>query len=117
MKRGAIALLALLVLLVWHSETRGMADAAPLSQERIEDEAFMGDLSLKEIILPEGAVSIGARAFAGSGLERIVLPRSLQDIAGDAFAFHPLIRCLPGSNAESWAKGKGFEVEYLEDIQ
>ena len=47
MKRGAIALLALLVLLVWHRETRGMADAAPLSLERIEDEAFMGDLSLK----------------------------------------------------------------------
>ena len=45
----------------------------------------MGDDSLREIVLPEGTVSVGARAFARSGLQRAYLPRSLESIADDAF--------------------------------
>ena len=49
--------------------------------EVIEVEAFYGDDSLDEVVLPEGTVSIGSRAFANSSLRRINLPDSLTIIA------------------------------------
>ena len=58
----------------------------PSSLKQIEAEAFMGNTSLDEVILPEGLESIGEKAFANSGVQRIYLPESLTDIAGDAFA-------------------------------
>ena len=61
--------------------------ALPAGLREIGDEAFMGDRSLDEVNLPDGTVSIGARAFAQTSLKRIYLPTTVKEIAPDAFTF------------------------------
>ena len=60
----------------------GIAQAAtltlPADTKVIEEEAFYGDTSLDEVVLPEGIERIGERAFANSSLRKINLPDSLQ---------------------------------------
>nr|MCR5173064.1 leucine-rich repeat domain-containing protein [Oscillospiraceae bacterium] len=60
--------------------------ALPAETTVIEEEAFFGDTSLDEVVLPEGVTAIGPRAFAGSSVSRIYLPASLTEIAEDAFS-------------------------------
>ena len=64
-----------------------MADTLCLPDDlhTIEKEAFFGDQSLDEVILPESITTIGPLAFANSSVKRIYLPASLVDIAEDAF--------------------------------
>ena len=57
----------------------------PEGTKVIEAEAFYGDTSIREVVLPEGVESIGERAFAGSGVTKVNLPKSLTYIAPDAF--------------------------------
>ncbi|MBE5808157.1 MAG: leucine-rich repeat domain-containing protein [Clostridiales bacterium] len=57
----------------------------PLNVTTIEQEAFYGDTSLGEVVLPDGIKRIESRAFAYTGVTRIYLPRSLTYIAPDAF--------------------------------
>lgn len=57
----------------------------PAALEVIEEEAFCGDESIEEVVLPYGATTIGPRAFAYSGLKRITIPDTVTEIAGDAF--------------------------------
>ncbi len=58
----------------------------PTSLVEIKDEAFMNS-SFRAIIIPQGCLSIGARAFAGSeDLRYVVLPQSLTQVADDAFS-------------------------------
>ena len=57
----------------------------PSGLKTLEEEAFMGDTSLQEVLLPEGLTAIGDRAFADSSLQRVYLPESLTDIGTDAF--------------------------------
>lgn len=47
--------------------------------------AFSNTYSLKEITIPEGVISIGKSCFAESGLEKVNLPVSLQNINSYAF--------------------------------
>ena len=58
----------------------------PAGVKEIEEEAFYGDTSLDEVVLPDGIERIGARAFAESSLKKINLPSSLVEIADDAFS-------------------------------
>ena len=48
-------------------------------------EAFMGDTSMTEAVIPDGARSIGERAFAYSALKSVTLPATLTEIADNAF--------------------------------
>ena len=57
----------------------------PHGLKRIEEEAFYGDTSLDEVVIPNGVTYIGPRAFANSSLKYITLPASLTSIADDAF--------------------------------
>ena len=57
----------------------------PSDLKEVPAEAFYGDTSLDEVILPEGIEKIGAKAFAKSTVKRIYLPESLKEIAKDAF--------------------------------
>ena len=57
----------------------------PSALREIGIEAFAGDSSLDEVVLPDGLERIGAAAFKGSSVRRIYLPASLSHIAPDAF--------------------------------
>ena len=52
----------------------------------IEEGSFGMCKKLEEIQIPEGVLSIGMRAFQGSGLKHIQLPKTLQEIGDNAFA-------------------------------
>ena len=57
----------------------------PAFLKTIEDEAFFG-ISAEVIRVPDGAVSIGSKAFAGIGnLRQIYIPASVTSIAPNAF--------------------------------
>ena len=58
----------------------------PAGLKTVEAEAFYGDTSLEEVVIPYGAESIGALAFAYSGVKRIHIPDTVTYIADDAFA-------------------------------
>ncbi len=57
----------------------------PSGVKTIEAEAFYGDTSLYEVVLPDGLTTIGSKAFANSSLRKINLPASITNIAPDAF--------------------------------
>ncbi len=57
----------------------------PAGTTVIEEEAFYGDPSLDQVILPEGLQRIESRAFAGSSVTLLNLPSTLEYIAEDAF--------------------------------
>ena len=60
----------------------------------IEKSAFAQSKSLKEIIFEEGVVSIGDRAFAESGIRKIVLPNSLTQMGTNLFANCENLGCV-----------------------
>lgn len=60
----------------------------PNSLQKIDNEAFYGCRSLKEISLPEGLTDIGDCAFMDCvQIERLVLPEGLKRLGGSAFAY------------------------------
>ncbi len=63
----------------------GGALTIPAGTTVIEEEAFCGDTSLDEVVLPEGLQRIESRAFAGSSVALLNLPSTLEYIAEDAF--------------------------------
>ena len=82
----------------------------PENTKEIEDEAFLGDMSLDEVVIPDGVERIGERAFAESGLTKINLPSSLKSIADNAIDPRTDIEVAAqkGTVAYDWAVDKGF---------
>ena len=82
----------------------------PEGTKIIEEEAFYGDTSIDEVVLPEGVEEIGERAFAESGLTRINLPSSLgvDSIADNAFDPGVEIIAEDGTAAYDWAVSQGY---------
>ena len=78
--------IAMLVFLLTFSAV-SFADSVTLpdSLTAIEEEAFYGDTDIAEVTVPEGTKTIGARAFANSGLQIIHLPASVTGIDPTAF--------------------------------
>ena len=77
--------------------------ALPASLTVIGEEAFSGDTSLFEVVLPDTVTRIESKAFAGSSVKRINLPESLVYIAEDAFEGCSLERVSAhGECAEAW---------------
>ncbi|HFI0507740.1 TPA: leucine-rich repeat protein [Streptococcus suis] len=58
----------------------------PEGMTMIDHEAFRGNKTLKEIVLPTTLTTIEYGAFENSGLEKLVLPASLTSIGDRAFA-------------------------------
>ena len=82
----------------------------PAALTEIGEEAFAGG-AFRFALLPEGAASIGARAFAGCpALNYVYIPGSVTAIADDAFdtASGLTIFGKSGSAAETYAKAHGF---------
>lgn len=67
----------------------------------IGDGAFCYTSSLLEIDLPESVCSIGKKAFFGSGLQKILLPKDCVDVEQDAFTSSALeaFEVDPGNTA------------------
>ena len=76
-----------------------VADAVlPADLIEIQEEAFMGDGSLINIIIPDHVTTIGTRAFKDSGLTSIMIPEGVTRIGDEAFAITPMTSVtIPGS--------------------
>lgn len=68
-----------------------------------------------ELFLPRGLREIRSGAFENIGEVRLIsIPADVESIAEDAFADcgeDVVIRCSPGSYAQTWAEAHGFTVE------
>lgn len=85
----------------------------PASLKAIEAGAFEG-ATAEEIILPEGTVSIGARAFANcKNLLAVHIPESVSEIAKDAFTGcgNLKIICAENSAAHRYARTYGIACQ------
>ena len=79
----------------------------PDSTTVIEEEAFAGDTSLNEVVLPVQLDSMGSHAFAGcSELTIVYMPETIGSLAGNAFEGCPdvVLICRDGSDALTYAK-------------
>ena len=76
----------------------------PNDLSRIEEKAFYGDFNMQEVVLPEGVKYIGPLAFGYSGLTKINLPSSLEEIDDTAFdgISHLSATVTPGTYAANW---------------
>ena len=85
MKRFLAVLMLILasVGFLWAAEAELLT--IPRDVGTIEEEAFFGSKALDEVILPDGIVTIGPRAFSQTSLQSIYLPDTLEAIAEDAF--------------------------------
>ena len=86
----------------------------PKGVREIGDEAFMSVPLPKNYAIPSGVEKIGSRAFAGTGVEMFWLPKTLKEIASDAFDKESAtFVCSPGTCAESWCKENSVEYDYI----
>ena len=84
----------------------------PTATKVIRDEAFCG-LPVQAIMIPDGCVQIGARAFAGcSNLVSVRIPASVTSIDSDAFSGcnHLIVYTPAGSAASIYAQENGLTV-------
>ena len=86
MKR-IVGFLAVSICLLFCIHTITYADSInlPAGLVEIKEEAFYGDTNITEVTIPEGTTTIGPRAFAYSGLQKINLPKSVNSIDSTAF--------------------------------
>ena len=69
------------------SETGNSIFVLPEGLQEIEAEAFLGDTSIQNVVVPKSVEKIGSRAFADcKGLQQISLANPDLSIADDAFS-------------------------------
>jgi len=114
MKRNHILRTIISTLLCLVVIVPSMADVLtlPLGTKVIEEEAFYGDKSLDEVVLPEGIKTIGENAFANSSLKKINLPESLESMADNAIDTNVAVD-IPNSGAGyGWAVNKRLRAPH-----
>ena len=57
----------------------------PSSLVKIDDNAFMNNIELTTLTIPDSVTTIGYRAFANSALARLAIPNSIINIGNEAF--------------------------------
>ena len=105
-------ILALTVLLACAS-----AEGPAVSISRGTAADLTAGADVRELSIPEGVVRIEAEAFAGTGLELVTLPFSLESVADDAFDPEVAFLVHKGSSAEQWAIASGRSYSVIEDGQ
>ena len=85
---------------------------------KIDDGVFQGWAGLTNLTIPEGVTDIQMDSFKNcTGLTNITIPSSVTYIRGDAFSGIPsnaVFNVVAGSYAETWAKNKGYNVQYTQ---
>ena len=110
MKRIVSTILSFLIVISTFLPAVADTITIPTGVKTIEEEAFFGDTSLDEVILPEGMTTIESKAFADSSLSSINLPSTLTTIASDAFEnTNPQFHADPGTYAWDWVNSFEFE--------
>ena len=88
----------------------------PEGIERIETGTVSNLSHLRKVNIPASATSIESGAFSGCGILNCITIESLNAaIADDAFGDSTdiTVRCYPGSTADTYAKARGFSVQYI----
>ena len=91
-----------------------------LNLDTIEEEAFLGDTSLKEVEIPESTKEIESRAFAEcANLDAFYCYSRNVTIADDAFENTENVRvyCYTGSSMDIFAKAKGMKIGYFDAFE
>ncbi len=91
-----------------------------LNLDTVEKEAFCGDISLKEVEIPESTKKIESRAFADCVNLSVFYCYSRDvAIAEDAFENTPNVRmyCFLGSTMDTYAKEKGISRSYFDAFE
>ena len=96
-------LTALVVCLVFVF-TSALADVftLPTALKVIGDRAFYNNTSMTEVVIPDGATSIGEEAFANSTVTKITIPSTVTTIGADAFANSALTEIVFTGDSEQW---------------
>lgn len=81
-----LLILAFLLLLPWGASAADGLALMPEALTTIGADAFRDDASLVEAVVSDRVTTIGAGAFAGSGLQVVYLPKSVAEIGEGAFA-------------------------------
>lgn len=91
----------------------------PAGTVTVEEEAFFGNTSIENLVIPKNVESIGAKAFANcTNLKEVYLGKSEEiQIAGDAFDgcenLHFFV--YPNTPGELYALSHGFTCDLLEE--
>lgn len=100
------------------SETGNSVFVLPEGLQEIEAEAFLGDTSIQNVVVPRSVEKIGSRAFADcKGLQQISLANPDLSIADDAFSGisdDVLFFAHDSSQTMLWILSHGFACESLD---
>ena len=88
----------------------------PASVFEIRAYAFSGNTSLQSVVIPYGTTSIGEHAFDGSGIRRIHIPETVQEMGEGVFenCVNELdISVEPESYAQHWCEDNDIQYRFL----
>ena len=112
--RRTAALLILTLLASFCLNAAAMAEIYfPRAIKEIGDEAFAGVPLQKTFVVPSGTERIGARAFTRTGVQQVWLPKTLKEIAPDAFDKGTEFICSPYTYAEEWCQKNGVDYDFI----
>ena len=86
----------------------------PSCVEGVRAGAFAGCSSLSKLVLEEGIQTIEQRAFLGTNLKEVLLPRSLFMLGSSAFPPTCTLKIYRGSDIEQVVKAHKYKVEYID---
>lgn len=116
-KKMILAVFALIALFSAAAFADTYSGLLPLKLDVIEEEAFCGDVSLREIEIPETTKAIESRAFAGcEKLSAFYCYSKDVVIADNAFenTQNVCVYCFSGSTMDAYAQSKGFRIIYFD---
>ena len=108
------------VLLEYPDGKKDTSYKIPGTVKEISRESFHGAKALKDVTIPSSVKTIGMDAFESTGLEKVVIPKTVTNIGDYAFGYYLIphsgtyevpgfvVFGVKGSEAERYAKNNGF---------